>query len=58
MTTLKLINARRWAALHANERKAPTYIYQTPNSEIVISLVERTATIDGTPLELLEEVQP
>ena len=53
-----LAKARRWAWLHANERKAPTYIYQTPAAEIVISMVERTATIDGTPLELLETVQP
>lgn len=58
MTDLKMINARRWAALHADERKAPTYIYQTAKEQIVISLVERTTTIDGEPLELLEIIQP
>lgn len=55
-----LPKARRWAVLHANERQAPTYIYQTPapDAQIVISLVPRATTLDGVALELLETEQP
>jgi hypothetical protein len=54
-----LDKARRWAALHANERQSPVYIYRRADGEININFTQReTAWIDGAALTLLETVLP
>ena len=51
--------ARRWAALLANERQSPVYIYRRADGVLNINLTQReTAWIDGATLTLLETVLP
>ena len=54
-----LTNARRWAAVIAMERQTPAYIVRRADGVININLTQRDmAWIDGSPLTLLETVQP
>jgi hypothetical protein len=58
-TDAPLANARRWAAVIAIERQSPAYIVRRADGVININLTQReTAWIDGSPLTLLETVQP
>ncbi len=51
--------ARRWAKVIAMEHQTPAYIVRRADGAININLTQRdTAWIDGSPLTLLEIVQP